>query len=111
MAKETLGTDINGRVDFSLPKAARTRDELLAENVVIAITTPANFNRAFFNYAVGTNVWVTLDGSVPVVPSGGIDGTQELNPSIRQIDIGGGQLIKVVSDSASFVNIRYDVGA
>lgn len=111
MSLETLGTDINGRVDYSLPKPVRCRDELLGAAVAVTVTTPPNFNRAFFSYAVGTNVWVTLDGSTPVVPVGGSDTTQELNPGVRQISLAGGESIKAISDVASFLNIRYDLGA
>jgi hypothetical protein len=111
MAKETLGTDINGRVDFSLPVPASCYDVVLTENTVETITTPPNFNRAFFSYAVGTNVWVTLDGTDPEVPSSNKASTQELNPAVRQLDFNGGESIKFISDAASFVNIRFDLGA
>jgi hypothetical protein len=111
MALEALGTDINGKTDFTLPAPIKCQDVVLTANVVSTVTTPANFNRAFFSYAVGTNVWVTLDGSTPTVPA--VDGlsTQELNPAGRQISIDGGQTIKMISDSASHVNIRYDLGS
>lgn len=111
MSKEILGTDENGRVDFSLPTPVLCRDELLTANVAVTVTTPPNFNRAFFSYAVGTNVWVTYDGSAPVVPAAGANSTQELNPGVRQIRISGGESIKVISDVASFLNIRWDLGA
>lgn len=111
MALENLGTDINGRVDFSLPIPARCEDVPLADNVVTTITTPVNFNRAYFSYSVGTNVWVTFDGTTPVVPTEPVATTQELNPSGRQISINGGQSIKMISNTASYVNIRYDIGA
>lgn len=111
MAKEIIGTDINGKVDYSLPPPVRCRDIILAANVVSSATTPANFNRAFLSYAVGTNVWVTYDGTTPVVPSMDIDSTQELVPAVRQINVNGGVTLKFISDSASYVNIRYDLGA
>lgn len=111
MSKEVIGTDINGHLDYTLPKPVKCRDEILAASTVVTVTTPPNFNRAFFSYAVGTNVWVTYDGSAPVVPVGGADSTQELNPAGRQIDTNGGESIKAISDVASFLNIRWDVGA
>lgn len=110
MSKETLGTDVKGNVDFTLPVPVRCRDVVLAAGVVSTATSPANFNRAFFSYAVGTNVWVTLDGSTPAVPVADGDSTQELIPSGRQISFEGGQTIKMISDTASIVNIRYDQG-
>lgn len=109
MALLSIGKDINGAVDFSLPAPVMTWDGVLAANVVTTMTTPPNFNRAFFSYAVGTNVWVTLDGSAPVVPASDDFSKQELNPSIRQILIAGGQTIKMISDTASHVNIRFDL--
>jgi hypothetical protein len=111
MSKETLGTDINGKVDFSLPKPTRCRDVILAASTVKTVTAPANYNRAFLSYAVGTNVWVTFDGSAPVVPVGDADSTQELNPSVRQLNITGGDTLKFISDSASYVSIRWDTGS
>lgn len=111
MAKEILGTDLNGKVDYSLPPPAICRDVVLAANVVSTTTAPLNFNRAFFSYAVGTNVWVTLDGTTPVKPVGDSNSTQELNPGVRQIDMNSATTIKMISDSASWVNIRYDLGA
>jgi hypothetical protein len=110
MARLALGTDINGKVDFSLAGAVACEDVLLAPNVVTAITTPPNFNRAFFSYQPGTTTWVTLDGSVPAVPASTGASTQELNPSIRQIDINGGQTIKFISNTVVILNVRYDLG-
>lgn len=111
MSKEILGTDINGRVDFSLPEPVYCWDAPLVANTILTITTPPNFNRAFFSYGVGTNVWVTLDGTSPVVPGSSTATTQELNPAVRQIDVDGGQSIKLISNTASFINVRFDLGA
>lgn len=109
--KETLGTDVNGKVDFSLPRPSRCRDIPLTATVVATTTTPVNYNRAFFSFAIGTNVWVTMDGATPAVPAVAADSTQELNPGVRQIDFQGGQTLKFISDSASYVSIRYDLGS
>jgi hypothetical protein len=111
MASETLGTDINGKVDFTLPKPVNCWNEALAASTVVTIPTPPNFNRAFFSFAIGTNVWVTYDGSAPVVPTTGATNTQELNPAGRQINMNGTDVIKEISDTASFINVRFDVGA
>lgn len=111
MGKEVLGTDINGKVDYSLPKPTACRDVILAAGVAKTVTAPANFNRAFMAYGVGTNVWVTFDGSTPVVPASDANSTQELIPSARQINFNGGDVLKFISDSASWVNIRWDAGA
>lgn len=110
MSQEVLGKDVTGEVDFSLPKPISCWDEPLVATVVSTITTPAGFNRAFFSFAVGTNVWATYDGTTPVIPVTGAATKQELNPGIRQININGGDIIKVISDTASFINIRYDQG-
>lgn len=111
MSKENLGTDINGRVDFSLASPIRCDDIPLSDSVVNSVTAPAGFNRAFLSYAVGTNVWITFDGTVPAIPISNTVSTQELNPSVRQLSGSGTQVIKLISDSASYVNIRYDQGA
>ena len=110
MALENLGTDINGKVDFTLPTPVSCYDIPLAANTVDSAVTPANFNRAYISYAPGTNVWVTYDGSTPVKPVAKGPSTQELLPSGRQINIDGGQTLKFISDTTSYVNIRYDVG-
>lgn len=107
----TLGTDINGKVDFSLPAPVACEDVPLAATTVATITTPPNFNRAFFAYSPGTNVWVTLDGTTPAVPGSIGASTQELLPGVRQININGGQTIKFISDTAAHVNVRYDLGS
>jgi len=111
MAKETLGTDLNNKVDYSLPAPVACYDIALTASMVATVTTPANYNRVFFSFGIGTNVWVTMDGTNPVVPSTGAFTTQELNPASRQIKYSGGQSLKFISDSASYVNIRYDLGA
>jgi hypothetical protein len=108
MAQENLGTDINGEVDFSLDPPVSCYDVALAATTVVTVSTPVNFNRAFLGYAVGTNVWMTMDGSAPVVPSTGAFTKQELNPAIRKISMSG-QTLKFISDSASSVNIRFDL--
>lgn len=109
--KETLGRDINGTVDYTLPLPGKCYDSPLSVNTIASTTTPSGYNRAFFSYAVGTNVWVTYDGSAPVIPASAGNSTQELNPAGRQIAITGGQTLKFISDTASFVNIRYDIGS
>jgi hypothetical protein len=110
MAQEILGTDINGKVDFSLPKMESGAGTTLAADVAQTFTTPPNFNRAFFSYSVGTNVFVAIDntaaefGVTPEVTN------SELNPSIRQLNIEGGQTISVISPTTAYVGIRYDLG-
>jgi hypothetical protein len=111
MAQETLGTDINGKVDFTLPKPTYCWDQIMTQNTVITIATPPNFNRAFFSFQTGTDVWVTYDGSTPIVPIGASATTQELNPAGRQISIDGTDVIKAISNTASWINIRFDLGA
>lgn len=110
MAQEMLGTDINGRADFSLPKMSYGEGTTLAANVAQTFTTPANFNRAFFSYAVGTNVFVAIGGTAEVFGATVAATTSELNPACRQLNISGGQTISVISDTDSYVGIRYDLG-
>jgi len=109
---EVLGRDAAGRTDFSLPttRAGQCWDAPLVESEVLSITTPVGYNRAFFSYGIGTNVWVTYDGSTPVIPVSSGASTQEKEPAVRQIDPAGGQTLQFISDSASYVNIRYDLG-
>lgn len=110
--KETLGRDINGYIDYSLPLCSAGTRTTLAADVEQTVVTPANYNRAFFSYGVGTNVWF-LEGSVAVtIPGESFSSSKaELNPSIRQIDINGGQTLRFICDTNSYVQIRYDVGS
>lgn len=108
--KENIGTDINGRVDYTLPRPIACWDIPLTANVVGTVTAPPGFNRAFFGYSLGSNVWVTLDGSTPVVPASSSASTQELLPAGRQIINDGTQVIKFISDTTAIVNIRFDQG-
>lgn len=110
MAQENLGTDVNGKIDFSLDGPIVCDTIPLQENTVATVSTPPNFNRAFFSYSPGINVFVTLDGSTPSFPISITRNTQELNPSIRKINEES-QSIKVISDTAGWVNIRYDLGS
>jgi hypothetical protein len=110
MSQELLGRDMAGAVDFSLAAPVICHDDKLVANTVSTVTCPAGFNRAFLSYAVGTNVWMTMDGSSPVVPSGPITSTQELYPSVRRILNDGTQVLKFISDTASYLNIRFDQG-
>lgn len=113
MALENLGTDINGRPDFSLDAPIACANVLLTASTPSTITVPVdnnNYNRAFFSFTPGTNVWVTMDGSIPSIPNGTpATNTQELNPSIRKVITG--QTLKFISDTASYVNVRFDRGA
>lgn len=110
MSKEVLGTDINGAIDFSLPKMVAGAGTTLAPSVAQTFTTPPNFNRAFFSFAVGTNVFVAIDDTAEIFGGSPAATTSELNPGVRQLNINGGQTISVISDSASYVGIRYDLG-
>lgn len=111
MTQETLGTDINGRVDFSLPKMTLGAGTTLTAGVAQTFTTPSNYNRAFFSYAAGTNVFVAIDDTAAVFGGAVATTTSELNPSIRQLNIAGGQTISVISPTASYVGIRYDLAS
>lgn len=111
MSKEVLGTDINGKVDFSLPKCVAGTYTTLAADVEQTVTTPPHFNRAFFSFSLGTNVFVDIDNSVALPGSSFASSTAELNPGVRQIDINGGQVLHFRSDTTAYVQIRYDLGA
>jgi hypothetical protein len=111
MAKEALGTDVNGKVDFTLPKMTFGQGTTLAANTAQTFTTPSGFNRVFFSYAVGTDVFVAIDGTATVFGGSVATTVSELNPAGRQLDIRGGQTISVISPTASYVGLRYDIGA
>jgi hypothetical protein len=111
ITKETLGTDINGKVDFSLPKMSYGQGTTLAAGVAQTFTTPANFNRVFFSYSVGTDVFVAIDNTAAVFGGAVANTTSELNPAVRQLSIAGGQTISVISPAAAYVGLRYDIGA
>lgn len=110
IAKETLGRDFSGNIDFSLPKMSSGQGTTLAANTAQTFTTPPNFNRAFFSYAVGTDVFVSFSGTAAVYGGSVATTTSELNPAIRQISMAGGESISVISPTASYVGIRYDIG-
>ena len=67
---------------------------------------PANATDALFEYAVGTNNFVTI-GSTPItVPTVGFSFTDlELNPTIRKVT--PGETLRVISDTSSFVIVRF----
>jgi hypothetical protein len=118
MSSELLGRDYSGAfTDYSLPPPARCQDVALAANTIRTVTAPATlygdfYNRAFFSFQPGVNVWVTLDGSDPVVPGAGTSNasTQELLPGVRQLGGNGTTQIKMISDTTAYVNIRFDMG-
>lgn len=111
MAKETLGRDFNGITDYSLPFPVAGTYATLAANTEQTITTPPNFNRVFFSYSVGTNVFVGIGDVSITIPSGSfVASTTELNPMIRQISVKGGETLRFISDSAAYVQVRYDMG-
>lgn len=112
MSLETLGTDINSKVDFSLPAAIAGQcvKTTLSAAVEQHTTTPPSFNRAFFSCTPGTNVFVAIGATAELPGSSFTVCQDELNPSIRQISIQGGQTISCISDTDAFVNIRYDQG-
>lgn len=109
MSQEILGKDINGAIDYTLPVPTVNAcwNQLLTANTVATITVPPNFNRAFFVGQPGANFWVTYDGSNPVVPSTGAFSSQEYLPGGRQISITGTQQIKMISDTAPQISIRF----
>ena len=106
---EMLGKDYTGQyIDYSLPQASTCRDIVLDGTNPQTVNVPAGYNRAFFSATI--NFWATLDGSTPVIPSAGVStSTQELNPGIRQLDAST-PTIKLISNTAGDVNIRFDVG-
>jgi hypothetical protein len=112
MSLEILGKDYNGNVDWSLPPPDNSATRVLSAGTVKSFTvptaTPGNIiNKVFFSFAVGTNVFVTYDGSSPDYSS---DNTinQELNPGVRQIK--EGMTLKFKSDTSSWVVMRFDQG-
>lgn len=111
MTKEILGKDVNGVTDYSLPFPVSGVTTTLTANVEQTTVTPPNFNKAFFSFAVGTNVWVGIGSSAISLPGSSFaSSTTELNPVARQLDINGGQTLRFISDTNSYVQIRYDLG-
>lgn len=110
MSQELLGRDKSGAVDYTLAACISGWSDPLTANVVVTTTTPAGFNRVYFSAAIGTNIWVTMDGSTPSATASGAS-TQELNPGGRYMSINGGTTLKIVSDTASAVTLRYDIGS
>lgn len=114
MLTENLGTDVNGRVDYtlSLPSSTQIVYTALAANAEQTVTTLPNFNRAYFFFSAGANVFVG-NGSTPItLPTSSFTSTTaELNPGGRKISKNGGETLRFISDIAAYVVIRYDLGA
>ncbi len=108
---ENLGKDLNGNVDYSLPGCTLGSSVTLVANTEKTVTTPSGFNRAFFAYAVGTNVFYGFNTTAVLPGSSFADSTVELNPSARQINEGGGDTLHFICATASYVQIRFDRGA
>ena len=108
---ENLGKDLNGTVDFSLPSCTQGSSTLLTANFAQSITTPAGYNRVFLSYAVGTNVFYGFNVTAAIPTGSFVSSTVELNPSVRQINDIGGDVLSFISDTASYVQIRFDKGA
>lgn len=118
MTKEILGTDVNGRCDFTLPACELGAEVVLAAatetSTVVPTTTigGASIKRAFFSWGGGADVFVAIGGSsiAAALPVGGTFSAtqQELNPMGRQVT--PGQTISVISATETYFNIRYDTG-
>lgn len=111
MSEESLGRDVRGAVDFSLPYCISGASTTLTANVEQTVTTPPNFNRAFFSYSLGTNVFFDV-GKAVALPGGSFaSSTAELNPGVRQISDNGGEVLHFISDTNAYVQIRFDKGS
>ena len=110
MSKEVLGTDINGKVDFSLPKMISGQDTTLAALTAQTFTTPPGFNRVSFSCSVGTDIFVSFVETASIPGASVATTTSELNPARRKINIDGGESISVISRTVSDVQLRYDLG-
>lgn len=109
MPLENLGKDIKGTCDFSLNFPDAGAYTTLAANTEQTYTVPDGYNRAFFSYAVGTNVFVGVGSSSITVPSGSFaSSTTELNPSVRQVL--GGQTLRFICPTTSYVQISFRRG-
>lgn len=108
MPKETIGTDINGRPDFSLDFPDVGTSTGLTANVEQTVTVPAYYNRAFFSYSVGTNVFVNLNATAAAPGGSFASTTTELNPSVRKVK--GGDVLHVISPTNAYVQISFRQG-
>lgn len=112
MSKENLGRDISGAVDFSLPQCSEGANVLLTANTESTYVAPAGYNRAFLSYSVGTNVWFDINTSINIPSTNSFaTNTAELNPSIRQLNPTFPQTLHFKSDTAAYVQIRFDKGS
>jgi hypothetical protein len=112
MSKETLGKDINGAIDFTLPFPISGARTTLAPSVEQTFAAPAGFNRVYFTFSPGTSVFVGM-GSTPIsVPSGSfVSSTIEQNPAGRQLSGNGTETLRFISDTAAYVTMRFDSGS
>lgn len=103
-----LGRDVSGAVTYRLPPATYTQKTTLAASVEQHFTTPAGYTTAYFSFSGGIDVFVGI-GVTAVLPSGSFtQDTTEQNPSIREIDFNGGQLISLISFGTPNVTIRLE---
>lgn len=110
IAKENLGTDANGKVDFSIAFPQAGTSTTLAAGVEQTVTVPSGYNRAFFSYSVGTNVFVSTGSVAAEVPGAAFATTNtELNPSVRQVL--GGETLRFISPTVAYVQISFRTGA
>jgi hypothetical protein len=75
-ARELFGRDVSGVSDYTLPfpVIGQCTYTTLAANVEQTVTTPAGYNRAFFSYSSGANVFVNLNATA-AAPSGSFAAT------------------------------------
>ena len=104
--KLTLGLDTNHEVTFELPVSDVIIGFSLVANTPTTITIPANMTRAFFSFAVGTDVIVDYKTTAAIPGTSPALRTSELNPVARYRLVPGNTL-SFVSPTTSYVYVSF----
>lgn len=104
-----LRKDKNSQVTYGLdfpPPLLTTIAAGLNPATEETFVVPENVTDALFEYAVGTNNFVTLGNTPITIPTLGFSFyIGELNPTIRKVT--PGETLRVISDTTSFVVVRF----
>ena len=111
----SIARDVNGypiqTSDIGLPFTNLTQSFLLVQNTYSNIFVPegnAEKMLVLIEYTPFIDVWVTGDGTVPVIPTTTLlVSTQQLNPHARLVHAGDNLRFLTGSGSSVWVNLSY----
>jgi hypothetical protein len=104
--KLTLGLDTNHNVTYELPVSNVIIGFSLVANSATTITIPANMTRAFFSFAVGTDVIVDYSTTASIPGTSPLSRTSELNP-VGRYKLKPGNTLSFISPTTSYVYVSF----